>query len=265
MVGDVRYPPFLNPKVPWPTGVEAYQKVGEEDDRILLHNWWDGFVRGSLEQTGVARDEDEEESGSDEEVSGDEVSDDDFDEDELEDLIQDQEYSNPVNVVVFNGRTASGRWIRTSNPIVGILTPSPSPKDSFSLPYDQFLSDVTPGVLAAYSGLQRAVESFNRAEEGQPTVFIATSNTLGVTRPVASLTALGSQKKQLAYFVESGHQTYNDFRFYLATQVNSRGGSPGKELSSEAHAIAYWDLIQRKEKGGWDIRFLKDGSILVEN
>lgn len=159
-------------------------------------------------------------------------------------------FGSPVNVVVFN---------------VGILTPSPSPKDPFSLPYDRFLSDVTSGGLAAYSVLQRAVESFKRIEECQPKVFIATSNTLGVTRPVASLTALGSQKKQLAYFVESGHQTYNDFRFYLATQVNSRGGSPGKELSSEAHAITYWNLIQRKEKGGWDIRFLKDGSILVEN
>jgi hypothetical protein len=46
MVDDVHYPPFLNPTLPWPTGVKAYQRVGENDDRILLHNWWDRFVQG---------------------------------------------------------------------------------------------------------------------------------------------------------------------------------------------------------------------------
>jgi hypothetical protein len=65
--------------------------------------------------------------------------------------------------------------------------------------------------------------------------------------------------------VEAGNQANKDLRFYLATQVSSSGGNPRDELSSEAHAIAYWNLIQRKERGGWDIRFIKDGSILVEN
>jgi hypothetical protein len=45
-VGEACYPPFLNRKVPWPEGAKAYQKVGEDDDRILLNNWWDAFVKG---------------------------------------------------------------------------------------------------------------------------------------------------------------------------------------------------------------------------
>ncbi|PVG00642.1 hypothetical protein CPB86DRAFT_700905 [Serendipita vermifera] len=46
MVGEARYPPFLNPKVPWPTRTEAYREVGEDDDKILLDNWWGAFVKG---------------------------------------------------------------------------------------------------------------------------------------------------------------------------------------------------------------------------
>jgi hypothetical protein len=45
MVGEVRYPPFLNPRVPWPEGAGGYEKVGHDDDRILLSNWWGLFVQ----------------------------------------------------------------------------------------------------------------------------------------------------------------------------------------------------------------------------
>jgi hypothetical protein len=45
LVDEVCYPPFLNKKVLWPPGAKAYQKVGKDDDRILLGNWWDAFVK----------------------------------------------------------------------------------------------------------------------------------------------------------------------------------------------------------------------------
>lgn len=45
-VGEVRYPPFLNPAVPWPAGAKGYLKVGEKHDRNFLNNWWDAFVKG---------------------------------------------------------------------------------------------------------------------------------------------------------------------------------------------------------------------------
>ena len=47
IVGEVCYPPLLNDRVPWPAGAEAYAKVGRDDDRILLSNWWDAFVQPS--------------------------------------------------------------------------------------------------------------------------------------------------------------------------------------------------------------------------
>ena len=77
----------------------------------------------------------------------------------------------------------------------------------------------------------------------------------------------GNQKRNLAYFIQGANKAYKkeNARFYLASQVSAQGGFPNDELSGEAHGIAYWDLVQRTERGGWDIRFLKDGSILVEN
>ncbi|PVG00171.1 hypothetical protein CPB86DRAFT_755649 [Serendipita vermifera] len=45
-VNEVRYPPTLNPNIPWPTGAGPYEKVGENHDRVLLNNWWDKFVKG---------------------------------------------------------------------------------------------------------------------------------------------------------------------------------------------------------------------------
>jgi hypothetical protein len=43
LADEVRYPLFLNEAVPWTTGAKVYQKVGEDNDRILLDNWWDGL------------------------------------------------------------------------------------------------------------------------------------------------------------------------------------------------------------------------------
>jgi hypothetical protein len=45
IVDEVRYPPFLNRCIPWPAGAEGYKKVGRDDDRILLENWWGAFVQ----------------------------------------------------------------------------------------------------------------------------------------------------------------------------------------------------------------------------
>jgi serine/threonine protein kinase len=45
MVGEARYPPLLNPKVPWPEGTKCFKKVGQDDDRILLDIWWGPFVQ----------------------------------------------------------------------------------------------------------------------------------------------------------------------------------------------------------------------------
>ena len=140
------------------------------------------------------------------------------------------------------------------------------------------------GAVGAYTALQETVAAFKRASSDKPKVdipcpsrlsiyngstqvFIATSNLLGVTPPSIGMFGLGTQKHNLAYFVQGGNQAYNkdNFRFYLASQVNSEGKFPGNEFSGEAHATVYWNLIQRAERGGWDIRFIKDGSILEEN
>ncbi|KAG8829708.1 hypothetical protein FRC20_008606, partial [Serendipita sp. 405] len=152
-------------------------------------------------------------------------------------------------------------------PLAGAFSALPEKEEPFSLPYDKFVSDVTVGGTGAYFALQETISSFKKLPAETPKVFIATSNLLGVTPPVVNYMSLGLQKHTLAYLVQIGNKGYPDkgYRFYLATQVGEDGGHPGPEMSGEAHAIAYSNLIQRKERGGWDIRFIKDGSILTEN
>ncbi|KAG8749397.1 hypothetical protein FRC14_001399 [Serendipita sp. 396] len=163
-----------------------------------------------------------------------------------------RELGAPVSVVVYN---------------TGAFSALPEKEEPFSLPYDKFVSDVTVGGTGAYFALQETISSFKKLPAETPKVFIATSNLLGVTPPVVNYMSLGLQKHTLAYLVQIGNKGYPDkgYRFYLATQVGEDGGHPGPEMSGEAHAIAYSNLIQRKERGGWDIRFIKDGSILTEN
>lgn len=163
-----------------------------------------------------------------------------------------QEFGAPVNIVVYN---------------VAAWSPLPEKGAPFSLPTEQFVADMNAGALGAYTALQESVAAFKRVAADKPKVFIATSNLLGVSPPSIPMFALGNQKHNLAYFIQAGNKAYSgaDFRFYLAAQVSSEGKNPNGELSPEAHGIVYWNLIQRAEKGGWDIRFIKDGSILVEN
>ncbi|CAG7851099.1 SubName: Full=Uncharacterized protein {ECO:0000313/EMBL:CCA74784.1} [Serendipita indica DSM 11827] len=164
-----------------------------------------------------------------------------------------KELGAPVNVVVFN--TAG-------------FSPLPVPGEPFSKPYDRFLQEITVGALGAYAALHETIKSFKRVSEDKPKVFIATSNLLGVIPPVTNYFTLGNEKHNLAYYVQAGNTAHADqgFRFYLAAQVSPSGGiPPGAKIDGEAHATAYWNLINRKERGGWDIRFIQDGSILVEN
>lgn len=166
-------------------------------------------------------------------------------------------FGAPANVVIYN---------------VAAFSSLPNKGEPFSLPYEQFTSDFTAGALGAYSTLQHTVEAFKRVEDDKPKVFIATSNFLGTSqKPSIAYFGVGSQKRTLAYYVQGANEAYGasrGFRFYLAAQVDALGRAPSEsEFSGEAHAIAYWTLIQKpREAGGaWDVRFNKEGSILVKN
>ena len=97
-------------------------------------------------------------------------------------------------------------------------------------------------------------------------VFIATSNLFGVSPApaAADFLSLAAQKRSLAFLIEAAVKAHrkDGFRFYLPSQVTADGKPPFKEFSAEAHGIAYWSLIQSAEQGEWDVRFVKDGTII---
>jgi hypothetical protein len=97
-------------------------------------------------------------------------------------------------------------------------------------------------------------------------VFIATSNLFGVSPApaAAGFLSLAAQKRSLAFLIETAVKAYKKegFRFYLPSQTTADGKPPSEEFSGEAHGIAYWSLIQKEQQGEWDIRFVKDGTII---
>jgi len=161
-------------------------------------------------------------------------------------------FSAPPNVVIYN---------------VALLSPPPAADDPFSLPYAKYLKDIESGAGGAYVAIQQAVTAWDGLPADIPKVFLATSNIHGVTpaAPNPMLLSLASQKRLLAYLIEAASITKlyraRNYRFYLPSQVGPNGGPPGDEFSGEPHATAYWNLIQQKDQGRWDVRFIKDGSV----
>ena len=98
-------------------------------------------------------------------------------------------------------------------------------------------------------------------------VFIATSNILGVSPavPIPLYHSLSAQKRLLAYLIEAAaiNASYkaNGYQFYLPAQVGADGQAAPDEFSGDTHAVAYWNLVNQKEQGRWDYRFIKDGSV----
>ena len=59
------------------------------------------------------------------------------------------------------------------------------------------------------------------------------------------------------------HKCIIVLRYYFASEVANDGGIPeGYVIHGPAHATAYWNLVQRKEQGQWDVRYVKVAAIV---
>ncbi|KZV92911.1 hypothetical protein EXIGLDRAFT_674533 [Exidia glandulosa HHB12029] len=158
-----------------------------------------------------------------------------------------EKIAGPPNVVVFN---PSGF--------------SPPPGDAVSVPLEGFTRDVAFGTTGLYAAVQEAVAAFRKAPKQAPKAFIYTGNILPfvpATLPV--FLSGGVSKVAAAYQIQLFSNSFKEenFRFYFASQISRTGGPVTmKQLSGHAHGVAYWNLVQRKDQGDWDLRFYEDGS-----
>jgi hypothetical protein len=165
-------------------------------------------------------------------------------------------YGAAPNVVVFNAASH---------------VPLPVPGEALSLDVVNIQggSDIGVGLFAAAKYALSGFRDLSKSGNTHPKVFIYTGNALPFF-PVASppwngFTILGLQKRTGAYFLEAFAATHapEGFRFRYADQNSADGKLAGAEFSAEAHATAYWNLIQGKEEGtSWYYRFGKDGQQL---
>ncbi|KZV87309.1 hypothetical protein EXIGLDRAFT_800718 [Exidia glandulosa HHB12029] len=158
-----------------------------------------------------------------------------------------EQFAGPPNVVVFN---------------TSALTPPPG--DAVSVPLEAFSRDVSFGTTGLYAAVQEAVAAFRKAPKQAPKAFIYTGNILPfVPANKPFFLTGGVSKVAAAYQMQLFGNSFKEenFGFYFASQISRTGGPVTMaQLSGLAHGVAYWNLIQRKEQGDWDLRFYEDGS-----
>ncbi|RMJ27961.1 hypothetical protein PHISP_01158 [Aspergillus sp. HF37] len=141
-----------------------------------------------------------------------------------------------------------------------------------SIAPDVLERDWRVNALGGYAALRAAVEGFralkNEGEGGDADgVFIATGNVTPL-QPMPMALTLGAGKAMLVHLVQLAVESCKDegFRFYFPSQVSESGGPVSQpQVSAEAHANVYWDLIRRQSQGSWDVRFLADGTEVQGN
>lgn len=114
--------------------------------------------------------------------------------------------------------------------------------------------------VSLYAAAQAAVEGWEGLgkDDSAPRALIYTGNPLPWIN-VPTLVSLGMGKSASATLVESLAATYGagGKRFYFTMQVDEKTGGIYNGIDGPIAAQVYWDLIQRKEQGGWKISFDK--------
>ncbi|KAF2813940.1 putative short-chain dehydrogenase [Mytilinidion resinicola] len=134
------------------------------------------------------------------------------------------------------------------------------PTDPFSAGAEAFAADVAVNSVGGFIALQEAVAAFKTLDDSTPKVFIATGNVLPF-KPNVFAGTLGAAKAVLAHLVEVSVEAFGakGYRFYFASQVSKDGNTVNyPELSGEAHAKVYAELLAEKEQGPWEVRFTGD-------
>jgi NAD(P)-dependent dehydrogenase (short-subunit alcohol dehydrogenase family) len=150
------------------------------------------------------------------------------------------------NVVVYNA---------------GDLQKAADPKDIFNVDVELLKEDAEINVWGVYTALQQATRGWASLPDdpAQPKVFILTGNILPFA-PIPRLISLGLGKAAGVHLIESATLTEEfqrrNWRFYFATGTTADGGPVYRGLDAPAHAKAYQELVDKKEQGPWDVRFV---------
>ena len=150
------------------------------------------------------------------------------------------------NVVIYNG---------------GNLKKAAPRDDIFAVDVETLREDAELNIFGVYTALQLATKAWSTLpnDPAQPKTFILTGNILPF-EPIPFLLSLGIGKAAGAHMIESATLTEafqkKGWRFYFATGTTKDGGPVYTGLDGPAHAKAYQELIDQKEQGPWDVRFV---------
>ena len=133
--------------------------------------------------------------------------------------------------------------------------------DIFAVDVNVLKEDAGLNIWGVYTAFQLATKGWASLPDNpaQPKTFILTGNILPFA-PIPRLVSLGIGKSAGAHMIEAATLTEafqkKGWRFYFATGTTKDGGPVYRGLDGPAHAKAYQELIERKEQGDWDVRFV---------
>lgn len=141
----------------------------------------------------------------------------------------------------------------------------------FATPPAMFAKDMTVNAVGLYAAASSAVAGFAKlATSAEPKVFIFTGNAFP-TLIVPEVPALGAGKSAGAYLIEAAARSFGGYRggykgvqgssssqWYFADERRADGRPVMGAIDGQAHADAYWDLVDRAgTQQPWNYTFVK--------
>ncbi|KAH8593675.1 hypothetical protein B0O99DRAFT_574935 [Bisporella sp. PMI_857] len=146
------------------------------------------------------------------------------------------------NIVIFNHYTIT--YAPEENPVL--------------LPISGLENDLAVNVTSFYAAAQEAVAGFDELPKETNKVFIFTGNKLNVQAFPVFL-SFGAAKSASAHLINSLSIAYKqkEYKFYYTDERKANGDAIAYDISGDAAAEFYHELVQKKEQGPWLATFVK--------
>ncbi|KAL2847780.1 hypothetical protein BJY01DRAFT_262888 [Aspergillus pseudoustus] len=154
-------------------------------------------------------------------------------------------FNNAPNVVVYNAVS---------------LTAPPDSNSALSIPVSSFEADLNVNTVSPYLAAQEAVKRWEALPGDLKKTFIYTGNGLNTAQlPNAAMLNLGVGKSASAYWLAVADINYasRGYRFFFADERTADGNFVYHDISGEAAAEFYTQLVRHEGYVPWQATFVK--------
>ncbi|TAQ91473.1 hypothetical protein B7494_g164 [Chlorociboria aeruginascens] len=128
------------------------------------------------------------------------------------------------------------------------------------VPLADFEKNLALNTTSVYAAIHECISSWEEAKtpgNGVGKTFIYTGNRLNI-EPMPLFMSMGVGKTATAQLIRTLTIGFaGKYRFYYADERKANGAPISLEISGKAAAEFYYELVQRKEQGNWNAKFVE--------